>query len=188
MLLALLQETPMHAYRMQQLIKQRGKDKVVNVAQRNSVYQTIERLVRAELAEVMETSREPGRPERTVYRITATGSATLRSWLQRMLAVPAAEFPAFPAAVSTMMLLDVEDVIAQLEQRAERLRTEIATEDPAAFLATGALPRLFLLEDEYRVAMLRSELAWVESVLVELRSGAITWDDEWLRGIAAANE
>jgi hypothetical protein len=36
--------------------------------------------------------------------------------------------------------------------------------------------------------MLRTELAWVESVLAELRSGTIAWDAEWLRGVAAAFE
>ena len=40
--LALLTEAPMHPYRMQQLIKSRGKDQVINVRQRGSLYQTIE--------------------------------------------------------------------------------------------------------------------------------------------------
>ncbi|MGH3933445.1 MAG: hypothetical protein ACRDS1_00435 [Pseudonocardiaceae bacterium] len=44
--LALLAEAPMHAYRMQQLIKERGKDRVVNVARRNSVTQAVDLLLR----------------------------------------------------------------------------------------------------------------------------------------------
>ncbi|HEX2184697.1 MAG TPA: PadR family transcriptional regulator, partial [Chloroflexota bacterium] len=79
--LALLAEAPMHAYRMQQLIKEREKDKVVNVAQRNSIYQTIDRLRRAGLIAVRETWREERRPERTVYEITPYGSETLEQWL-----------------------------------------------------------------------------------------------------------
>ena len=43
---ALLLEAPMHPYRMQQMIKDRGQDQLVNVAQRNSVYQALDRLVR----------------------------------------------------------------------------------------------------------------------------------------------
>ena len=42
--LAFLYERPMHPYRMQQLIKERGKDEVINVRQRASLYQTIDRL------------------------------------------------------------------------------------------------------------------------------------------------
>jgi DNA-binding PadR family transcriptional regulator len=73
--LALLEEGPMHVYRMHELIKTRGKDTVVNVAQRNSVYQTIARLVRNGLVRLRETSRDEGRPERAVYENTPRANA-----------------------------------------------------------------------------------------------------------------
>src|SRR5215471_4460949 len=92
-LLALVAEAPLHPYRMQQLIKARGKDSVANVAQPNSVYQTIERLRRAELIAVRETAREERRPERTVYGITERGRATLTRWLRTMLSAPERDFP-----------------------------------------------------------------------------------------------
>ncbi len=98
----------MHAYRMHELIKARGKDTVVNVAQRNSVYQTIGRLLRSGLIRVQRTVRDEGRPERVVYEITDEGSATLQSWLKAMLAVPATEFPEFPAALAFLPLLGSE--------------------------------------------------------------------------------
>src|SRR5690349_3572223 len=85
-ILALLAEEPMHPYRMQALIKFRAKDRVVNVAQRNSVYQTIDRLLRSGLIAVHSTDRAESRPERTLYAITALGEQTLRRWLQTMLA------------------------------------------------------------------------------------------------------
>ena len=71
--LGLACEEPMHPYRMQTLIRQRGKDQVANVAQRNSVYQTIEALERAGLIVARGTSRDENRPERTVYEATAAG-------------------------------------------------------------------------------------------------------------------
>lgn len=40
--LALLFEAPMHPYRMPQLIKKRGKDRVIFVGQRASPYKTID--------------------------------------------------------------------------------------------------------------------------------------------------
>jgi DNA-binding PadR family transcriptional regulator len=61
-LLALLAEGPMHPYRMQQLIKHRGKDRVANVAQPNSVYQTIDGLLRAGLVTVHATDRSRAGP------------------------------------------------------------------------------------------------------------------------------
>ncbi|MET8046843.1 hypothetical protein ABZU75_04515 [Streptosporangium sp. NPDC005286] len=51
---------------------------MVNVAQRNSVYQTIDRLLRAGLIAVRETSCEENRPERTDYEPTEAGRETLR--------------------------------------------------------------------------------------------------------------
>src|SRR3954469_5826512 len=97
--LALACEEPMHPYRMQTLIKQRGKDHVANVAQRNSVYQAIEALQRAGLIAIRETTRDENRPERTVYEATAVGRDTLRAWLRTVLSTPAREFPDFPAAL-----------------------------------------------------------------------------------------
>ena len=75
----------MHPYRMHEMIKERGKDRVANVAQRNSVYQTIDRLVRAGLITVLETTRDERRPERTVYAITPDGWYSLRNWTADML-------------------------------------------------------------------------------------------------------
>src|SRR5438309_7044382 len=95
-LLASVAEAPMHPYRMQTLIKERGKDQIANVAQRNSVYQTITALRRAGLIAVRETAQEERRPERTVYEVTAEGRRTLRMWMRTVLSTPAREFPEFP--------------------------------------------------------------------------------------------
>ena len=49
------------------------------------------------------------------------------------------------------------------------------------------LPRLFSIEDEYRLAMLEAELRWVTGVVDDLRSGAFRWDREtviaWAEGL-----
>src|SRR6516162_4078001 len=90
--LSLVSEEPMHPYRMQTLIKERGKDQIANVAQRNSVYQTIAALRRAGLIRIRETSREERRPERTVYEVTEKGRRTLPMWMRTALSTPAPEF------------------------------------------------------------------------------------------------
>src|SRR5437763_1719164 len=74
--LALLHYQPLHPYGIQRLIKQWGKDQVVNVEQRTSLYRTIERLLAAGLIAVRETGRDPRYPERTVYEVTEAG----RQW------------------------------------------------------------------------------------------------------------
>src|SRR5688572_5594100 len=97
--LALLHEAPMHPYRMQRLIKDRGKDQVINVGQRASLYQTINQLLRAELITLWETEQEEGFPEQTLYKLTEKSHATALNWMREMLSNPAQEFPEFPAAV-----------------------------------------------------------------------------------------
>lgn len=89
--------------------KERRKDDVVNVAQRNSVYQTIDRLLRDGLIAVRETSREENRPERTVYQPTDAGRDTLRQWMRTMLSARAREFPEFPAALAFMPVLPPDE-------------------------------------------------------------------------------
>jgi DNA-binding PadR family transcriptional regulator len=175
-LLTLLAEAPMHPYRMQQLIKERGKDRVANVAQRNSVYQTIERLQRAGLIRVRDTERDERRPERTTYELTDAGAETVDRWLETMLSTPAREFPEFPAALASMLILDPGTVADRLEQRADRLAAELADTEAVA----GTMPRIFVLEDEYRVVVGRAEVDWLRSVVADLRSGALSWSRERL--------
>jgi len=173
-LLALLFEAPMHPYRMQQMIKDRGQDQLVNVAQRNSVYQALDRLVRDGLARPGGTAREAGRPERTVYEITAAGAATLRRWLTDMLPAPAREFPEFPAALAFLPILAPAEVRALLERRVAALAEKLADIEAQA---PPGMPRLFLVEDEYRAAMLRAELAWLRALIEDLATGRFGWDE-----------
>lgn len=178
--LALLLEAPMHAYRMQQLIKDRHKDEVVNVAQRNSIYQAIDRLRRAELITVRGTAKDAGRPERTVYEITAPGARAACDWLRNSLANPATEFPVFPAALAFLPLLPVDDVIERLAHRIEALADRLRRIDGELAAQEGP-PRLFLVETEYQRALVVAERDWLLGLLGELRSGALSWSTTQFR-------
>ncbi len=165
----------MHAYRMQQLIKERHKDEVVNVAQRNSVYQTIDRLLRDGLLRVRETSREENRPERTVYEPTDAGRDTLIEWMRTMLSTPSREFPEFPAALAFLPVLDPDEVREALEQRVIALEAKLSELQTTLHAAAEFLPRLFLVEDEYQREVLKAELAYVRGLVQDLRTEEITW-------------
>jgi DNA-binding PadR family transcriptional regulator len=183
--LAMLTEAPMHAYRIQQLIKLRGKDEVINVRQRNSLYQTLDRLLRDALIVVHDTARDGAFPERTVYAITNLGRDTARAWLREQLAEPAREFPSFPVALSILPLLSVEDARRQLDARIGALESELARLEAARNEAQARqIPRLFLLDSELLEATLEAELGWVRSVVEHLKVGALTWSEAWLRDIA----
>jgi DNA-binding PadR family transcriptional regulator len=178
-ILALLHQAPMHPYRMQQLIKEWGKDKVINVQRRASLYQTIDQLQRAGLIRIREMAKDEKRPERAIYELTEKGRETEQIWMREALSTVASEFPEFPAAVSFLPILTPEDAVQQLEKREAKLADEIAVMDREIETYSESLPRLFLLESEYMRIMLDAELKWVRSVIDDLHSGQITWSKEW---------
>ena len=180
-----LVQGPKHVYGIQKLIEQQGKNRVVNVRSRASLYQTLDRLMRLGLVEVHETVRSEGYPDRIVYAVTEAGREAAREWLREMLRSASTEYPEFIAAVSVLFGLAPEDARAQLEQREAMLAEQLADTE-SQFEVVPGLPRLFLLEEEYRRALLQAELDWLRGVVADLREGRLTWSDEWLREIAAA--
>jgi DNA-binding PadR family transcriptional regulator len=187
--LALLHFQPLHPYGIQRLIKQWGKDEVVNVSQRASLYRTIERLLDAGLIAVRETGRDQQYPERTVYELTDPGRETMRVWLREMLAEPKQEFPQFPAALSFVLMLPPQEALQVLEQRAAVLTRNLAEREQgiAEALQTHSLPRITVIEDEYLRAMTTAELAWIRAIADDLRSGRLSWSREELIGLAQSS-
>jgi DNA-binding PadR family transcriptional regulator len=177
---------PMHVYRMQKLFEAEGKDRIVNVRSRASLYQTIERLERLRLVEVSETIRQEGYPDRVVYAITEPGREVARQWLRDMLSDTGGQYPEFIAALSIVFGLPPEEAREQLETRAKRIADQLADTERGLEASPPGLPRLFLLEEEYRRATLRAELEWLLGVIEDMKTGRLTWSEEWLREIAEA--
>jgi DNA-binding PadR family transcriptional regulator len=182
--LGLLVAGPLHPYGMQRLLKLWGKDQVVNVGQRANLYKTIKRLREAGLIAVRQTERDQLYPERTVYELTEDGRRELLEWLSDMLAAPRNEFPQFPAALSFAMLLAPEEVRVVLERRAGVLREKLTRSDRDLQAYSGTLPRVTLLDDEYVRTVTTAELNWISGVIDDLRTGALTWSEEDLAGLA----
>ncbi|MFD9500859.1 PadR family transcriptional regulator [Streptomyces sp. NPDC060035] len=184
--LALLHYKPLHPYGVQRLIKDWGKDQVVNVSQRASLYRTIERLNGAGLIAVRETGRDQQYPERTVYEITDAGRETARAWLEEMLSAPKQEFPEFPAALSNLLLLTARDMADVLDQRTDALTEKLdGLESALAEQTEQGLPRITRLETEYLRAVTVAELEWVRAVVNDLRTGGLSWSQERLDALAA---
>jgi DNA-binding PadR family transcriptional regulator len=178
-------QKPLHVYGIQKLLEAEGKDRVVNLRSRASLYQTIERLVRFGLVEVSETVRVEGYPDRIVYAITERGREVARDWLREMLRTTGGDYPEFIAAVSLLFGLTAQDARAQLEQREQALAGALADTEAAMATAPAGLPRLFLLEEEYRKTLLEAQLAWLRGVIADLREGRLDWSEQWLREVAA---
>ena len=183
--LGVLEYRPAHPYRIQQVIREWGKDRVINVGQRANLYRVIERLLTAGLIQVRETQRDKLYPERTVYEITDAGRQASRHWLLEMLRSPRQEFPEFPAALSNVLLLTPAEIAEALEERARTLDARLAELD--AWLSSEAdsgLPRIAELEDEYRRNVTKAELDWISAVADDLREGRMTWSLDALSALA----
>src|SRR2546429_4627062 len=174
-LLLLLWEGPMHPYQMHRMLRDRRKEDVLGVRPA-AIYGLVERLEGAGLVEPLGTSREGRRPERTVYRITDRGRAVSDAWLREMLGTPAREYPAFPAALSMAGVLLPGAVAQVLGRRATTVEAELARIDAELAQVRHLLARVHLLEVEHARAVLRAELEWLQAVVAEIGSGALTWD------------
>nr|WP_052478411.1 PadR family transcriptional regulator [Kibdelosporangium sp. MJ126-NF4] len=179
--LGILSGEPMHAYRIQKRIKDYGKDRVVNVRQRASVYQTIERLLKLELIRV---DRVEGHPERTVYAITDAGLVTVKAWIKDMLATTGNEFPEFPVGLSFLMMLTPDEAAELLQARLAAVDAQVA-EIAAVLDGSAGVARIFLVEEEYQHALLLAEQRWIRALVADLRTGSITWSEESLRQAVA---
>ncbi|WP_214326172.1 PadR family transcriptional regulator [Nonomuraea sediminis] len=181
--LAMLNYEPQHPYGIQRRIKQWGKDMVVNVGQRASLYRVIDRMQADGLVTVRETGRDQLYPERTVYEITEAGRERVYEWLTEMLAVPKQEFPQFPAALSNMMLLTPEETIGVLERREQAISRSLA-ELESGLAEAENVPRVAVLESEYLRAMARTEAQWLRAVIDDIRRGRLSWSLEELEAVA----
>jgi DNA-binding PadR family transcriptional regulator len=175
--LATLRERPMHPYEMAATMRAQGKERSIKLNY-GSLYTVVDNLAKHRLIEAMEASREGRRPERTVYRLTDAGGAELEDWLTELLGTPVKEYPQFEAALAEIAVLPpatVRDVlehrVAALEKALEQERAEIAQ--------LPWLPRLFLLEAEYHLAIREAELAWVRGLVRELQEGSFPLMKEW---------
>jgi DNA-binding PadR family transcriptional regulator len=181
--LALLHYRPLHPYGVQRLLKEWGKDQVVNVDQRAGLYRTMERLLAAGLIAVHETGRDAQYPERTVYEVTEAGSATAHEWLDTMLSTPKQEYPEFPAALSLLTMLAPEAIADALTRRAAALEAAVA-----AHQRPEGLPRILTMDSDYLLAITTAELAWVRGTLADLAAGRLAWTEDELAALAGDDQ
>jgi DNA-binding PadR family transcriptional regulator len=174
MVLSLLKERPMHPYEMQRLMVERGKSAVDSI-KRGSIYHAVDRLLKAGLVEELETSREGRRPERTVYRLTDAGDEVVRDWMRQLLARLDPDYNEFATVLSFLPVLEPHEVLAALHHRLVVLAGAIARSEATLTSIGDRLPRVFLIEEEYQLDMLRAERRWVAAVVEDFETGRLTW-------------
>jgi DNA-binding PadR family transcriptional regulator len=162
--LACVAERPMHPYEISTTLRTRGKEQSIKL-NFGSLYSVVESLARHELVEARGTVREGRRPERTVYAITDAGRAELEDWLAELLSTPKKEYTSLEAALSLVAALAPDEVVQLLTARVARLRMDIGGIDSAlAYTTNIGLPELFVIEEQYRKALMEAELAFVSTL------------------------
>ena len=172
--LSLLTERPMHPYEMAAMMRQRGLASTVKL-NFGALYAVIETLHRLALIVPMETRRQGRHPERTIYATTEAGRAEFFDWLRVLIRTPAIEYTQFVAGLALIAHLSPLEAIALLEDRMHSLSEKI--QEQHSDLETGkqrGVDRLFLIEDEYRLAQLESERGWIQKLIGEIRDGTLT--------------
>jgi len=182
--LALVFERPQHPYEMAATLKHRHKHESIKLRY-GSLYTVIEMLLARGLISSRETSRGGRRPERTVYSLTPSGHDLLLQWMRDLIGQPAKEFPQFEAALSLLPVLPPNEATQLLAARATVLASEIAAleghmtemksktlgelaepnQQIPAPLLQQKFPDLFMVETEFRAAMVKAELAFVSDLV-----------------------
>ncbi len=176
--LAVVQERPAHPYEIAGVLRARGKDHDMPIKW-GSLYTVVGNLEKHGLIEAAGSERSGGRPERTVYRITAAGREELADWVRELLGTPEREQPRFEAGLSVLGVLPPAEAVALLRQRRGLLATEVEAARRALAATSKGVPRVFLVEDEYDLAVRTAELDWLDGLLVELTDGTLPGLDLW---------
>jgi DNA-binding PadR family transcriptional regulator len=168
----------MHPYEIAGALRGWGKDQDLDIKW-GSFYTVVRNLAKHGMLVEVASGREGRRPERTIYRITPAGRAELVDWTRELLSVAERETPRFRAGLSVMAALAPDEVTTLLQRRLTDIEASIGAAVDSLRTYGEEVPRLFLLEIEYDVAMLRAEADWMRSLIGELTAGTLPGMDQW---------
>ena len=174
-----LHERPMHPYEVSTVLRERTMHESVRL-NFGSLYAVVAALEKRGFVVAHETLREGRLPERTVYRLTESGRREAREWLTALISTPVNDFPAFGAGLSFLPALPPGDVAALLRERARQLELARAVaRDARALNVREHVPRLIWVEDDYRAALLETELVYVRRLIDEIEDGSLDGYEWW---------
>ncbi len=179
--LSYLTRRPMHPYELGRTLRENGDERSIKF-NHGSLYMVVGQLAKAGYIAELETSRAGQRPERTVYALTDAGRAEFRDWLRELVAEPQQEYPHFVAALSLIAALPPGEVLALLRHRLGQLRQ--AREEIRGLIDTAladGVPGLFLVEEEYRLALLAAETSFCEEFIGKIADPDTGWGPMWAR-------
>lgn len=177
--LSYLTQKPMHPYELGRTLRENEDARSIKF-NHGSLYMVVQQLAKVGFIAEQEKVREGQRPERTVYALTDAGRAELHDWMRELVEEPQHEYPHFVAALSLIAALPPSQVVDLLRTRLRRLgeqRAEIRQliDDSLA----QDVPALFLVEEEYRLALIDAESAFVERFIDRITHPQTDWSRMW---------
>jgi DNA-binding PadR family transcriptional regulator len=176
--LSVVLDRPMHPYEMASVLRERGKDVDLKIKW-GSLYTVVANLEKHGFLEAVESVRDGGRPERTIYRLTAAGRAEFEDWVRELVGTVEDEPPRFQAGLSMLPIVGPDGAIELLRQRLGLLNRRIDAQRTSLEDLSRTLPRLLLIEAEYALAMNETEARWVGALLDDLTSGSLPGIAQW---------
>jgi DNA-binding PadR family transcriptional regulator len=177
--LSYLTRAPMHPYELSRTLRENDDARSIKF-NHGSLYMVVQQLAKAGFVVEQETTRDGLRPERTIYAITDAGRQELREWMRQLVEEPHYEYSHFIAALSLIAALPPDEVVDLLEKRLQRLaeqRAEIRTLIDDALAAD--LHPLFLVEEEYRLALGDAEISFVQGFIERITHPDTGWGRLW---------
>ena len=160
----------MHPYEMGLIMKQRHKEDSIKLRY-GSLYTVIDLLLARGFISAREVARDGRRPERTVYEITDAGRDELRAWMADLIGEPVKEYPQFEAALCLLPVLPPDQALALLRQRLTRIENKANELEAESTEAVQNLPPLFLVENEYRLALVKAEQRFIAELITRIENG-----------------
>jgi len=177
--LSYLTREPMHPYELGRTLRDHDDARSIKF-NHGSLYMVVQQLAKAGFIVAQETTRDGRRPERTVYALTDAGRHELRDWLRELVEVPQHEYPHFVAALSLIGALPPSEVVELLGRRLRRLAEQRAEiRDLIGSTLAGGVHPLFLVEEEYRLALLDAETRFVERFIEQITHPETGWGRLW---------
>ncbi|MCP9966731.1 PadR family transcriptional regulator [Actinomadura madurae] len=176
--LSTLMTRPMYPYEVASSLRARGKDDDMAIKW-GSLYRVVQNLEKYGFVEAVHSERQGARPERTVYRITEAGRAELVDWVRELVGETQREESRFKAGLSVLSVLSPDEAVELLRTRAGALEERIAVAEAELAEQAGQIPRLFLIETEYELAVRTAELRWARGLADEIAEGSFPGLEIW---------
>ncbi|THG32047.1 PadR family transcriptional regulator [Naasia lichenicola] len=168
----------MHRYEIATTIREQGKDDDMPIKW-GSLYTVVSSLERHGFVEATGVDRDGARPERTTYRITPSGLREMADWTRELLAGPDTDRSRFAIGLSMLGAIGPDEAQTLLRLRADRVRSRLAQLERDLAGWSETVPRLFLLEDDYTLAVMRAEVAWLQGITADFEAGVFPGVAEW---------